>query len=696
MIRVFLVFLVGLCSAWGEGYEFRYEGKPIEPGIDVVFGEPGEPAEGDVAWVRGFRIVLGKPGIHEFRQEGEGLLVGKLPGDPEERPIAVRVDTSYEGDEPQLVDPLATMPAEQKRLLRGVMLEELPKDVSASLDGIDWSHAVLVVSQEFAESDGETLRALPDGVRYFELNLSRTPSIENVAALTAAKDLVWLELDSGFELDLRSLAGLRELRSLGLRWASVKGTDSLASLAQLRELDLYNVDAIDDLGFASSLTELRKVGIAKTPVTDLQPLAGLSKLREIDADFTQIETLPDAPEWGALRRLSMLSTPVEAEDVEVLKSIAPDAQILVSWHEALMRHIDGSDRLRVRSGGTCHRDPSTEETLFEITGEDEIRELFEKLEIDDSDSGFHCMCCGEPSLELYRGDVLVATLGFHHGRSLRWSEGWPGDALLTEEAGDTICKFLAEHGVSEPLQELEEKKAREGAARRLWKAYLELASEAFFEALSADDAETAEVIEKEWPDADERAARLFALYGVRVTGAWRLSAGYDSLLQEGLLGELEARAVLDLVAREDLPAEVMQGLTRWFLFDRESEEVRGKLDDEAIRKLGEWGLRHPLADNREEALYGLASMKHPEATRLLTEFLEGRLEARDEEVAGDPGGSVTYRPHGDPAPDGADLEGVAAWLLMGLDPASARPLIEKRLKSVEGEQAKVLKLALER
>jgi hypothetical protein len=65
-------------------------------------------------------------------------------------------------------------------------------------------------------------------------------------------------------------------------------------------------------------------------------------------------------------------------------------------------------------------------------------------------SGFHCMCCGEPSIEFYRGERLVLTLGFHHGQSLRWVGGWPGDGALITDSARFLVKWLADHEVEGP------------------------------------------------------------------------------------------------------------------------------------------------------------------------------------------------------------------------------------------------------
>ncbi len=113
----------------------------------------------------------------------------------------------------------------------------------------------------------------------------------------------------------------------------------------------------------------------------------------------------------------------------------------------LTKALAGVDRIRVRSGGTCHRDVETERTLFEETDPAKIATVIHDIRIDTAKSGFHCMCCGDPSIEFYRGEELVVTLGYHHGRSVRWREGWRGDGLMTTDSAAAMNSWLVAHGV---------------------------------------------------------------------------------------------------------------------------------------------------------------------------------------------------------------------------------------------------------
>ena len=128
-----------------------------------------------------------------------------------------------------------------------------------------------------------------------------------------------------------------------------------------------------------------------------------------------------------------------------------------SWTKALHNELKEATRLQIRSGGTCHRQAETEKTLLDLQDPEKVAIVTQGIQIAQSESGFHCMCCGNPTLEFYRGDTLIASLGFHHARSLRWPDGkWEGDGLLTEESSIFLIKWMADNGLSGPKDEREE------------------------------------------------------------------------------------------------------------------------------------------------------------------------------------------------------------------------------------------------
>lgn len=705
MIRSSCFTLLALAShAWSADYVFFLDGKAYEGRPQPVFGVPGAPAKGDVLWVSGFPVVLAEPGRYEFRTGNDQgtVLLGRLPGEENERPVGVKVDTDYVDKKEILLDPLSEMTQEARSRLRAVVLEEMPKEPDAALKDIDWTQATLVVSQEFSGKDDKTLRDLPAGLRYLSFDISRSPSLSDFTSLSKATGLLWLRLDSSMAMNATVLTGMSKLRSLDAGWADLENAGALAGLKELRELDLSGVDELRDLGFVSSMPELRCLSVAQTPVTSLEPLTGLKKLEEVDADQTAVKELPAGTGVPSLKRLTLLSAPVPAAEVDSFRKGLPACRVDSSWHAALVAALKDADRLRVRSGGTCHRDLAAEKTLFEVSDPVEIQRLVGSWKVEDSQSGFHCMCCGEPSLEFYQGDKLVTTLGFHHGRSLRWPEGWPGDALLTNVASDSICDFLARHGIEEPKKELESSRKREAAYHRLWSAYATLAEESvleqFREALELGD-DPLEVALKAWPDPAERAARLFSLYGALPDRTWRLSAGLDELLRDGLLAKVDTKVAVDLAKRGDAPESLLQGLSRWAFFGNEGEAFLKESEGETLRKLGTWALAHPRQDNREEALHALAGKADDPASKsLLLDFLAGKLEPRKlaDGAAEDPDGAVTYLPHQNTPPEGAGEKALCAWLLAKNRVSEARPLIESLAEGAVGPDKEAFVKSLER
>jgi hypothetical protein len=117
----------------------------------------------------------------------------------------------------------------------------------------------------------------------------------------------------------------------------------------------------------------------------------------------------------------------------------------------LKNALVGVDRIRVRSGGTCHRDEMQEVLLVEETDLAKVNDVIRALRIHEADEVFQCGCCGDPSFEFYRGEELAATLGYHHGRMVRWPEGWPGDVYLTAESAASLKAWLKGHGAYSKL-----------------------------------------------------------------------------------------------------------------------------------------------------------------------------------------------------------------------------------------------------
>lgn len=134
----------------------------------------------------------------------------------------------------------------------------------------------------------------------------------------------------------------------------------------------------------------------------------------------------------------------------------------------LAEACSGCDKLVVRTGGMCHRSPQVEKVINRVAGAKlvaEVRRLFVftgayasvfsllKEGGGEEDVVINCMCCGEYTLEFYRGQKLVVSISVHHWKHVR-SEAVAGgaDLTLTDPSIDSLRKYL------EALQSNSEKK----------------------------------------------------------------------------------------------------------------------------------------------------------------------------------------------------------------------------------------------
>ena len=115
--------------------------------------------------------------------------------------------------------------------------------------------------------------------------------------------------------------------------------------------------------------------------------------------------------------------------------------------------LDRVDRVRVREGYMFRGQPTGSRVLLDTTDATALAALPAALGIDeDPDTFDHCACLGGPTLELYEAGTRVATLGIHHGKSIRWAS-WRHDALLSRP--DALTSWLVENGIDREVLEVQ-------------------------------------------------------------------------------------------------------------------------------------------------------------------------------------------------------------------------------------------------
>src|SRR5262245_10713502 len=85
------------------------------------------------------------------------------------------------------------------------------------------------------------------------------------------------------------------------------------------------------------------------------------------------------------------------------------------------------------------------EVVMETNDPTALANFRETLQIVEDRSTFtHCGCLGGPTLELFAGEELVATIGLQHGHSIRWAK-WKHDARLCK--GAALNNWLTLYGI---------------------------------------------------------------------------------------------------------------------------------------------------------------------------------------------------------------------------------------------------------
>jgi hypothetical protein len=90
-------------------------------------------------------------------------------------------------------------------------------------------------------------------------------------------------------------------------------------------------------------------------------------------------------------------------------------------------------RVKVWAGGMMRDKPTSDDLLADVT-EPALLESFRRAFriSEDSETFGHCMCLGQPTLELFdEAGQAVGTLGMQHGQAVRW-DFWKHDAPLRD------------------------------------------------------------------------------------------------------------------------------------------------------------------------------------------------------------------------------------------------------------------------
>ncbi|MBK7403164.1 MAG: hypothetical protein IPJ41_00680 [Phycisphaerales bacterium] len=366
------------------------------------------------------------------------------------------------------------------------------------------------------------------------------------------------------------------------------------------------------------------------------------------------------------------------------------------WNDPLHKAALGATSIRVRSGGTCHRDVETEQILAEVTDAAGVADLLAIIEIDPDGSGFHCMCCGDPTIEFYKGHQLVLSLGYHHGRSVRWVEGWEGDGLLTDESATRFADWMTAHGIPGPAEELAQGRAHDRAAALRAERQMALMPADLVARLgSAPDEEAGAEIFRSMGVEGARVA--FAVLGAH-RGPWDSSDAFEEFLTRSVLDPMDGSVLAAAMAGLGARTPEARGCAR-FLFGGHNKLQR--VDAAVIDRAAEAMCSEVLADapaiNRRATLAALGRVGTPDAVAILRRVLaDGMPEPAPEDPMAAGSTWITAMPGWSELKDASSDLTIAAEALAEAGDRESLGLVESLLGTCPEEDRARVEAAAER
>lgn len=248
------------------------------------------------------------------------------------------------------------------------------------------------------------------------------------------------------------------------------------------------------------------------------------------------------------------------------------------------------NRIVIKDDGVYEDKAMSDKIVLTISQTDNIQKLKDLLQIDEQNTGFYCMCLGTYAIELYSGIQLQATIGFHHGASIRYYN-WNGDAALAKS--DDLLNFLAEQGLSKPMEDRIEQKRKMEEDRIAERKWLDIAPNSFkkywTQIKSLDDSFFTSLINdlnSEIPDRHKQIIVLLQTFG-QTENFWSAYPSYEDLPND-ILKTFETKEIISAYLNSDRNYKTRKGLGR-FLCSFEFKKIRRKqlkyIEQEVINDL---------------------------------------------------------------------------------------------------------------
>lgn len=264
-------------------------------------------------------------------------------------------------------------------------------------------------------------------------------------------------------------------------------------------------------------------------------------------------------------------------DLTNRKSLEERNKLPKPTNKGLGKLFVGVDKVVIKDDGVYEDKAMSNKIVLTISQTDNIQKLKDLLLIDEQNTGFYCMCLGTYAIELYSGTQIKATIGFHHGVSIRYHK-WNGDAALAKS--DDLLTFLAEQSLSKPLEDRIEEKRNMEADRIVERKWLDIAPKSFkkywTQIKGLDDSFFASLINdlnNEIPDRHKQIIELLQTFG-QTENFWAAYPSYEELPND-ILKTFDTKEIITAYLNSDRNYKTRKGLGR-FLCSFEFRKIRKK------------------------------------------------------------------------------------------------------------------------
>lgn len=260
-------------------------------------------------------------------------------------------------------------------------------------------------------------------------------------------------------------------------------------------------------------------------------------------------------------------------------------------------------RIRVLDEGMSAGKALGSTVLLDSSDSESIAALRTCLTISEDPATFgHCMCLGDNAIECYADQELLATIGLHHGISIRW-DAWKDDAQLQD--GQALLNWLADRGVAAPLQAY--RAAQHRAIERQetahpWLEAMPACLRPYWPEMQGFDVDV-EVVRRAlasaYPDRVACALALFAWFGSGA-GPWSGFPMYEQVAEELLIG-IPTEVLVVALAEHPLTVAQLEGAARYFAgwsFHKQKPNELQQLPAEIKRRL----LVHSRTSSNEDVI----------------------------------------------------------------------------------------------